>query len=459
MLTLLFAGKKTLLRTLVFSFAFWAVFGLSFAMLSLVSPTSLQAQVCGDAFLDAGEACDEGITGVATTFEDPLIVSPNDIYLDEAGGYLYVVNNGAAIPDNFISRINLVDGSVEPFIDQTDGANYFLLGPNRILQDTAGNFYLSDVTTHRIYLFDETGSFVAQTGIINFARGLLFHPDGRLLISTVQTDEIFSLDLADFSVSPAPLIPFADDDQINGMQMVFGPEGDLLIANFTSNSISRFVLNGGGTADSAGLFATSGPGDAELSGSANLAVNTTNDQVCVTNFFLDNVICFDALGAFTGLLLDSTILGETIDGPDGIDFDEDGQIWLASNGNDRVYYYIVEGHNADAPNACRLDCTLPICGDGIVDNEFGEECDDGNNTDGDGCSATCQLEVPGETPPAEGPDGDTRPDGGNLATLDPVAGSGGCQLGSVATNSSAMVWLASLSLFAAVAFRFRRDKS
>ena len=32
----------------------------------------------------------------------------------------------------------------------------------------------------------------------------------------------------------------------------------------------------------------------------------------------------------------------------------------------------------------------PVCGNGVP--EAGEECDDGNNDDGDGCSADCLLE-------------------------------------------------------------------
>ena len=32
------------------------------------------------------------------------------------------------------------------------------------------------------------------------------------------------------------------------------------------------------------------------------------------------------------------------------------------------------------------------CGDGILDAEFGEECDDGNNANGDGCSSECLSE-------------------------------------------------------------------
>ena len=40
----------------------------------------------------------------------------------------------------------------------------------------------------------------------------------------------------------------------------------------------------------------------------------------------------------------------------------------------------------------------PYCGDGIINQEW-EQCDDGNNEDGDGCSAQCQIE---EEPPLEG---------------------------------------------------------
>ena len=38
------------------------------------------------------------------------------------------------------------------------------------------------------------------------------------------------------------------------------------------------------------------------------------------------------------------------------------------------------------------DWTLAQCGDGNVDTEFEEECDDGNTEDGDGCSADCLNE-------------------------------------------------------------------
>lgn len=49
-----------------------------------------------------------------------------------------------------------------------------------------------------------------------------------------------------------------------------------------------------------------------------------------------------------------------------------------------------------AGRQCGLDCQYgPYCGDGILQSLFGETCDDGNNVDGDFCSATCEIEPAG----------------------------------------------------------------
>lgn len=45
--------------------------------------------------------------------------------------------------------------------------------------------------------------------------------------------------------------------------------------------------------------------------------------------------------------------------------------------------------NAPLPDRCRVDCTAPRCTDGIVDS--GEECDDGNEANDDGCSNRCRA--------------------------------------------------------------------
>jgi cysteine-rich repeat protein len=50
--------------------------------------------------------------------------------------------------------------------------------------------------------------------------------------------------------------------------------------------------------------------------------------------------------------------------------------------------------NDDNFDGCRNDCSTPACGDGIVD--FGEECDDGNDIDDDECRNNCTAPFCGD---------------------------------------------------------------
>jgi fibro-slime domain-containing protein len=53
-----------------------------------------------------------------------------------------------------------------------------------------------------------------------------------------------------------------------------------------------------------------------------------------------------------------------------------------------------DGKNLGGYGACAPGCVLgPRCGDGIVQADHAEQCDDGNLVSGDGCSATCILEA------------------------------------------------------------------
>ncbi len=53
--------------------------------------------------------------------------------------------------------------------------------------------------------------------------------------------------------------------------------------------------------------------------------------------------------------------------------------------------------NSDTePDACRGDCQVAVCGDGVVDT--GEQCDDGNNDEQDDCLADCTLIDNGVSP-------------------------------------------------------------
>jgi cysteine-rich repeat protein len=65
-------------------------------------------------------------------------------------------------------------------------------------------------------------------------------------------------------------------------------------------------------------------------------------------------------------------------------------------------------------DGCDSNCTLTGCGNGVV--TAGEQCDDGNVANGDCCSATCQFEVTGS------PCGDD----GDACTADTCNGAGQC---------------------------------
>jgi cysteine-rich repeat protein len=58
-------------------------------------------------------------------------------------------------------------------------------------------------------------------------------------------------------------------------------------------------------------------------------------------------------------------------------------------------------------------CQRPICGDGVHNHLAGEECDDANLANGDGCSAQCKLELCGNNVinPGEGCDDSNRTNG------------------------------------------------
>ena len=48
------------------------------------------------------------------------------------------------------------------------------------------------------------------------------------------------------------------------------------------------------------------------------------------------------------------------------------------------------GNSDTTPDACRTNCALPTCGDGIADLAHGEECDDANGDYCDGCTPLCR---------------------------------------------------------------------
>jgi len=96
-----------------------------------------------------------------------------------------------------------------------------------------------------------------------------------------------------------------------------------------------------------------------------------------------------------------------------------------------------DGNTTDG-DGCSANCTFEtvegVCGDGVID--AGEECDDGNATSGDGCSATCTTET---TPVCgnEVVEGDEECDDGN--TMDGDGCSANCTIESTIDGAGLFV--------------------
>jgi cysteine-rich repeat protein len=52
----------------------------------------------------------------------------------------------------------------------------------------------------------------------------------------------------------------------------------------------------------------------------------------------------------------------------------------------------LEGDMSTIDGVLTFPVTQAVCGDSTIDTHLGEECDDGNTTSGDGCSAECRNE-------------------------------------------------------------------
>ena len=82
----------------------------------------------------------------------------------------------------------------------------------------------------------------------------------------------------------------------------------------------------------------------------------------------------------------TTTLSLSICGNEIVDVGEDCDVI----GETGVYSQTIAGRQ------CSASCLFgPYCGDGILQTAFEEECDDGNNEDGDFCSAICKIEPAG----------------------------------------------------------------
>lgn len=92
---------------------------------------------------------------------------------------------------------------------------------------------------------------------------------------------------------------------------------------------------------------------------------------------------------------DLVVPGNSIDGNGGANGDDDGGTAAKGPGLDVGGAPTDEGEGGSAdcdPSDPECQTELPGCGDGTINRDLGEACDDGNSLPGDGCSGICTVE-------------------------------------------------------------------
>jgi len=123
-------------------------------------------------------------------------------------------------------------------------------------------------------------------------------------------------------------------------------------------------------------------GDSNIDAGEECDDGVNNGQVCLPPY---GGICFYCSSSCFSVQLTGPYCGDSIvNGSEGCDSGvNNGQVCTPPYGGNCTY----------CSNLCQpVQLTGPYCGDGLVDAS--EECDDANTNSGDGCSSTCQIEIP-----------------------------------------------------------------
>ena len=279
----------------------------------------------------------------------------------DATGNLYVTNSTANSVTKFAGHMDPHTPSV--FVTS-------VAGPTGIAFDGTGNAYISNAATGGIIKVDGGGNTLLTLNTGGRADGIDVNIGAtQILFTEGLVPGVQILNVA----SDTRQLPLNTTVGTSALRIL--PSGGVLVANNTD--IKR--LDGAGNVVQTydvpnvdGWFAM----NLDPDGLSFWSASTAND-----NFYKFNIAAgimsagpFNT-GSIGGNLGGLCVLREITVGReslchDGVDNDNDGKTDCADSD-------------------CFLDPTCVICGNGIVNT--GEECDDGNLVDGDGCDSNCTL--------------------------------------------------------------------
>lgn len=304
--------------------------------------TSADTGATSDAPTAGGTSTGDGPTSAGTTGETTggtTGETTGETTGDPPGVELLVCN----FVGDSVLRFDLATGALLGALAPTpdlDGALGITVGPD-------GRIYVASEEANMVVRYDgATGAYdgrfvwddpatpADETGGLSGPGAVLFGPDGRLYVSSFDSDAILRYDGATGAF--VDVFVAAGAGMLDGPDagMVFGPGGDLFVPGFYSHTVSRFAA-----ADGAPLPEFTGM-DMRLDNPRTLIF--AGDHLYVANEASDEVLRFDGVsGTFVDVFVAAGAGG--LDGPAGMVFDAEGVLHVASINNDRVLRFGADG--------------------------------------------------------------------------------------------------------------------
>jgi len=202
------------------------------------------------------------------------------------------------------------------------------------------NLYVSSGGNDRILRYNQnSGNFkgiFAIGGGLDGPYGLVFGPDGNLYVSSVSSHEVKRYD----GTTGTFIDTFVGCCELSvPTGLVFGPDGNLYVSSDGNNQVLRFDGNNGtplpAPGESGAVFASGGGLDGPFG-----LVFGPDDNLYVSSLDTDQVLRYDGnTGMFIGVFASGGGLGT----PDGLDFGPDGNLYVISSLSSQVLRY--DGNN------------------------------------------------------------------------------------------------------------------
>lgn len=330
--------------------------------------------VCGDGVLDAGEGCDDGrlltLTG-QSVFHDHTDTSPRSLTFD-AAGVVY-------LSESDTDQVHLLDAA-----GAVSGAIAFGSRPGFSALSPGGFLFASLAGTDEVVVVDTAAGSPAPVPLVTSLsgpQGLAVSSDGSTLYVADRTLDVvrrFDLPGAD---SPVDIVTGLDDPR----GVALSPDGTrLYLAEHTRDEVMVVQLDAGSPAPTSVL---NDPGS-RVDGPWGVAFGP-DGALYVVNRSVDGLLRFD----FAANDFEEVLAAGTFDSPRDVAFDAAGAMYVSESVLGVVLRYETRGNSDVVADACRSDCSLAGCGDGVVD--MAEACDEGafNGTTACGCAVGCGFVI------------------------------------------------------------------